>query len=254
MMVPAPPPVDFLDEELVRQSYYPQLLELAKKHTGSKDAFMMNFLTRSENPESSIISYARFAHTDGGPPCVDGYRRALRFRGVPEEEARTCDICMYGIWHPRDHPAFRDPLCLLDASSMPPGMRADGSPMDSVHYRVGRGSRIWKTLLQEMVGPRGEGAAAFYDELGKQVMYDLGPLFSPGNRWVYCPDQRPDEAWLFKHYDTRPGVAQWTSHSSFHDPFYDSNPGTPGRRSCEFRMLLTFPKKPAAAAATPSKL
>ena len=71
----------------------------------------------------------------------------------------------------------------------------------------------------------------------------VGPTYSPHHRWIYCSDQRPDEAWLFKQFDTRQGVAPTTFHNSFHDPFYDRQPGIPGRRSVEFRIFLTFPKK-----------
>ena len=55
------------------------------------------------------------------------------------------------------------------------------------------------------------------------------------------------EAWLFKQWDTREGVAKASFHTSFHDPFYDAKPDTPGRRSVEFRLLLTFPKKEASS-------
>ena len=33
-------------------------------------------------------------------------------------EAETCDIVMGGIWHPIERPAYKDPLCLLDFSSL----------------------------------------------------------------------------------------------------------------------------------------
>ena len=55
---------------------------------------------------------------------------------------------------------------------------------------------------------------------------------------------RPNEAWLFKQFDTRDdGRAKQTFHDSFHDPFHDQDPNTPVRRSAEFRLLLTFPKR-----------
>ena len=58
---------------------------------------------------------------------------------------------------------------------------------------------------------------------------------------VYISDQRPDEMWLFKQYDTREGVAKSTFHTSFHDPFHEDKPKeSHGRRSAEFRMLVTF--------------
>ena len=75
----------------------------------------------------------------------------------------------------------------------------------------------------------------------------MGALYAPTDRWIFCPDQRPDEAWLLKSYDTRENVAKCCFHNSFHDPFYDGAPEeVPGRRSCEVFLLLTFPKEMAA--------
>merc|ERR1711964_198819 len=61
-----------------------------------------------------------------------------------------------------------------------------------------------------------------------------GPLYAPQHRWVFCSDQRPEEAWLFKQYDTRPGMpARQAFHNSFRDPFHEGDPTKPGRRSAE---------------------
>merc|ERR1712096_375176 len=82
-----------------------------------------------------------------------------------------------------------------------------------------------------------------------------GPTYAPQHRWVFMSDQRPDEAWLFKQYDTRPGVARQCFHNSFHDPFHDEDPDCPGRRSAEFRILLIFPKvKATSSSEATSKL
>ena len=71
----------------------------------------------------------------------------------------------------------------------------------------------------------------------------LGPLYNPRHRWVFLPDQRPDEAWIFKQFDTRDGVAKCTFHNSFPDPCHIDEPDdTHGRRSVEFRFILTFPR------------
>lgn len=70
-----------------------------------------------------------------------------------------------------------------------------------------------------------------------------GPIHAAGHRWVFCSDQRPDEAWLFRQYDEREGVAKCCFHNSFHDPFHAQDPDCPGRRSAEFRLVLSFPKQ-----------
>lgn len=212
-IVPAPPPVeDFTDQETVKKVYYPQLVETAIKATGASRGFVMTHGLREENDVA--MTYALFAHGDGGPDVVETWRKALVKRGVPEEEVNTSDILGCNIWHPRDRPAFKNPLCILDASSTTQRLNADGAPAESAKYRT--------------FTPTG--------------FYALGPLYEPTNRWVFCSDMRPTEAWLFKHYDTRPNVAKCGFHNSFSDTFHEGNPEIPSRRSCEFTLVLTFRK------------
>jgi hypothetical protein len=67
--------------------------------------------------------------------------------------------------------------------------------------------------------------------------------------FCWTSSKRPEEAWFFKQYDTRPGVPRCTFHSSFIDPFHEKDPDCPERKSAEFRILLTFPKKKEPLAA-----
>ena len=55
---------------------------------------------RSEKPENPNNAYSGFAHSDASEGSVAGWRETLVRKGVPEEEARTCDIMMCNIWHP----------------------------------------------------------------------------------------------------------------------------------------------------------
>jgi hypothetical protein len=61
----------------------------------------------------------------------------------------------------------------------------------------------------------------------------------PGHQWYYLPEQRPDEAWLLKHFDSlqEDGNARQCAHTSF------DLPGTrdlPPRESIEFRALVLY--------------
>lgn len=226
MLIEAPPPVDFQDKEAVKRIYFPQLAERAKQATGATHAIVTSHQMRTENPLNFTMNYARFSHADAAPGMVETWRQTLAKRGVPEQVAKTCDICCFNIWHPFDRPAYRDPLCLLDASSKPKGVERDGSPLGSVKYRT--------------FTPTG--------------VYALGPIYAPTDRWVFCSDMKPEEAWLFKNYDTRDNVAKCAFHNSFHDPFYEDKPEIPGRRSNEFTLLLTFPKEGHHPSSTPSRL
>ena len=120
--VPAPAPVEnFQDHACVCREYAPRLLELVKATTGANRAFVIGQQVRSEQTGrgTSSSSYARFAHSDYGPEFEPLFRRLLAARyGLPEEEATSCGICCAGFWAPIERPAYKDPLCLLDCSSV----------------------------------------------------------------------------------------------------------------------------------------
>jgi len=59
------------------------------------------------------------------------------------------------------------------------------------------------------------------------------------HQWYYLPEQRPDEAWVLKHFDSlqENGNARQCAHTSF------EMPGTrhlPPRESIEFRALVLY--------------
>lgn len=231
----APEPLpDMRDRPRVKKEYYPRLVEQVLKSTGASRCFVMSHLLRTEKPITLTEAYARFAHADYGPEYEPLFRKTLvELYGVPEEEANTCGICASNVWTPMDRPAYRDPLCLLDCSTVDLDkemvrflyigndemVSADGSKM----HRSAKNASARPT-----VPTAGAAAAA------------MGPMYAPKHRWVFCPDMGLDEAILFKQYDSRKGVrAQTSFHNSFHDTFHDGH-DMPGRRSCEFRLLLTF--------------
>merc|ERR1719456_487840 len=81
-IIPVPPPVDFNDQEAVKRVYYPQLVDLAIRATGASRGFVMTHGLRDQNDVA--MTYALFAHGDGGPDVVQTWRKALVKRGVPE--------------------------------------------------------------------------------------------------------------------------------------------------------------------------
>jgi hypothetical protein len=62
---------------------------------------------------------------------------------------------------------------------------------------------------------------------------------NPAHRWVYFPRMQPDEAIVFKVYDSMTdGRARFTPHVSFDDP--QSPPNAPARQSIEVRTMAFF--------------
>lgn len=254
--VPVPGFVDFQDQKLTKEIYWPKLLELAKAASGAAQGYMLSGGTLrgepKQGPEEFGLyggAYAQYAHSDYGKDCEETMRYLLteRFK-IPESEVaeEVCDLCVVNVWHPRDWPAYKWPLCLLDASSVDWSER-DGPVSKWVSFDTNNLihgvndpelrkvlPQAYKTLGRNTGGDRFSGSSA--DSL------IVGALYQTSHRWIFCPDQRPEEAWIFKQWDSRHGVARQAFHNSFADPFHEDDPDCPGRRSIEFRILLTFPK------------
>ena len=63
--------------------------------------------------------------------------------------------------------------------------------------------------------------------------------YNPDHRWIYFPEMRPNEAIVFKVYDSeKDGRARFTAHTSFEDPATpaDASP----RQSIEMRAFAFF--------------
>lgn len=222
--------------------YYPKLEEAVKKKTGARGAYAYLHNTRSESTKDANAAYSGFCHSDAGPDSPPIWRRMLRDRfKVPEQELAAVDLCLVNVWFPRDRPAFKNPLCLLDGSTV--DLKEHTRP---IHYLIPPGFPFTTKLLRTFEGVADLGEGDWREKSPGAVIPKsclTGPSYAPGHRWVFCSDQRPDEAWVFRQYDEREGVTKCCFHNSFSDPFHVQNPDTPGRRSVEFRLVLSFPKK-----------
>lgn len=132
-----------------------------------------------------------------------------------------------------DRPAYQDPLCLLDATTV-------DMDQDTCRYRYQSNEAVVNRDRAVSKSSAGVGRGDTNSDLA------VGVRHSPKHRWVFIPDMRPDQVWLFKQFDTRggkDGIATCTFHDSFHDPRHDDQPkSSHGRRSIEFRFFLTYPK------------
>lgn len=220
---------NFHDPKVVKSEFEPRLLELAKRTTGATRAWMVGHQIRTEITGfgTSSASYARFAHSDYGPEYEPLFRRLLVGRfGFSEEEAQNCGLCCANYWAPIERPAYRDPLCLLDCTSV-------DLEKDTVRY-----------IYQGELGFKNNKPLAERIPAAAQDAPAIAPVFSSRHRWVYAPDQTPEEAVIFKQYDWRPNVARracW--HTSFRDDFHKDWEDCPGRRSIECRLLLVWDKE-----------
>lgn len=227
--VAAPLPIDnFHSRQEVRSEYGPRIFELARTTTGASRAFLIGQQVRTEQTGRGMSSdsYARFAHSDYGPEFEPLFRRLLSDRyGFSKNEASHCGLCLAGFWAPIDRPAYKDPLCLLDCTSVD----LEKDMVRYIYQYQDERNVVSKRPPEERIPIPAQDAPA------------IAPAYSPNHRWYFRPDMSPEEGVVFKQCDFRKiegARACW--HSSFHDRFHDDWDRCPGRRSIEIRLLLTF--------------
>lgn len=125
------------------------------------------------------------------------------------------------VWRPIKT-VFREPLCVADARSL-----SD----NELHAR----------LIREPV-PQGQDAPAPITTQMKTYLWSLKPPQDPEqHKWYYASQMTPDEALLFKTFDTKgDGVARRVPHSAFETP-YDCGPS---RESIDLRCFVFWEDQP----------
>lgn len=201
---------DFQDDEQIKAVYYPEIVALAKRVTGASEVFITQHVVRTEDKSDFNKAYARFLHCDYS--LDDAHATALRLvqkRGLALADYESKEFAWYNAWQPFDHDAVKNPLALLDATSL--------SDDDIVNYRYTGYSKNSPDATME----------------GKSAI----PAHSPTHRLYYVSGMTPRELLFFKQLDTRRrgGVCP---HTSFDDPA--SPPDAPPRRSIETRLMAVF--------------
>lgn len=249
--------VDPKDRPKTRQTYLPELVELARRKAGAEKAYSFNYFYRDDARGREYgAMYVRYAHSDYGPGSPETLRWMLtdHFK-VPPEELENTELCVANVWHPLDHPAWNDPLCLLDAASLGP---SGGYPVPERKIPLVIDSIATGIRDEERAGMKRFYKTGFFTRFNSGESNDSlvvsAPPYAPTHRWVYLPDMPPDHAWLFKQYDEREGVAKCAFHNSFSDPVNAQDTTKPGRRSLECRIVLTFPKQRGDGARSSAKL
>ena len=108
------------------------------------------------------------------------------------------------VWRPIRHPVECWPLAIAEAQSLSPG----------------------DMVVTERRYP---------DRIGQTSAI----TYNPAHRWYWFPQMRPDEALVFKVYDsTKDGRARFTAHTAFEDP--TTTPHGRPRESIEIRTLAFF--------------
>jgi hypothetical protein len=197
---------NFYDEDEIRRVYYPEMEELVKVETGAKRVVVFDHTLRTANDElrqaAKIREVVRRVHNDYTE--WSGPQRVRDLMGGEAEQLLQHRFAIVQVWRPIRHPVESWPLAIADARSLSP----DDLVVTERRYpdRVGQTSAI---------------------------------TWNPAHRWYWFPHMRPDEALVFKTFESeKDGRARFTAHTAFDDP--TTPPNARPRESIEIRTLAFF--------------
>jgi hypothetical protein len=197
---------DFFDDAEVRRVYYPECETLIKQVSGAKRVVVFDHTLRTASDEQretqkirDVVSRVHNDYTEWSGP--------QRVRDIMGEEAEALlrgRFAIIQVWRPINHPVESHPLAICDAQTV----RPESLVVNERRYP----GRVGQTY---------------------------GITYDPGQRWYWFPHMRPDEALVFKVYESlNDGRARWTAHTAFEDP--TSPPHARPRESIEIRTLAFF--------------
>ncbi|KAI0395640.1 hypothetical protein F5Y17DRAFT_474172 [Xylariaceae sp. FL0594] len=197
---------------LIRQNTYEQTLEDLRRLEAAKG--------RANVKDTDGISKtipARYAHVDQSAKGA----RSLLDKNLPLYEADRLTRTRWGtvnLWRPI-RPVVRDPLGFCDGRSL---RDEDLVPVDTL--------------------PPPKGTSRFYHSVAKGDGFQVYEArYSPRHEWYYCSDMGPDEALVFKVYDTKNSSLSRCCHSAFNVP---GTANAPPRESMEMRFFVFYEDEP----------
>jgi len=197
---------DANDKSYVRSSYFPHMRRLMKSLTGAHDVLDVGFYqVRSSQPQHFFNGYSLYMHCDFDLRDWQGFARSVVKQHDKDYSMQKWDFACYNLWRPLEDIVQKNPLVLIDASTL-----------------------------------AGEELIAYLPVADGQSPRVSLPVHGEGQRLYYVPDMRPDEVLIFKQLESRPGRAVVCPHASFVDP--NSPPDAPERTSIDIRFLCVFPK------------
>jgi hypothetical protein len=197
---------DFFDEHEIRRVYYPECEALIREVSGAKRVVVFDHTLRTASNQQretqkirDIVSRVHNDYTEWSGP-----QRVRDIMGAEAAALLQGRFAIIQVWRPINHPVESHPLAICDAQTV----KSDRLVVNERHYQ----DRVGQTYA---------------------ITYD------PEQRWYWFPRMRPDEALVFKVYESlTDGRARWTAHTAFADP--TAPPHARPRESIEIRTLAFF--------------
>lgn len=202
------------DEDLVREKFYPEIVEFLKKTQGAKrvevfdhtirtkkNAAGQNFSKTIQNEKNTsqraTVGLVHCDYTNESGPT--------RVRQLFKDEADDLlsrRVAFFNVWKPLNK-VEENPLAMCDITS---------SPDDD----------FFKLYLQ------------YRDRVGENYVMK----HNPEHKWYYFPDMEPNKVITLKTYESEKDRARFVGHSAFEDP--TSPPDANLRESVEIRTIAFY--------------
>lgn len=196
--------VDFADAADVQRRYHPQVCRIVQEVTGAREVFAFMGILRGGDKDLGG-GPALSAHVDFNAASLRSWVAKLAPDRAAEFAGRR--LMNVNVWR-GVKPVRNSPLAVCDARSVERG--------DCMTVHFGE-----STLPRTNNDPAG-----------------LNLAYNPNHRWYYYPDMQPDEALVFRLFDTADPDWHMTAHTAFVDPSAD--PASPKRMSFEIRTLAVM--------------
>jgi len=198
------------DDDAVRSSFYPEVVEFLKANIGAKRVLVFDHTIRSEKNAQKKLTDEK--NTSQRTPVMlvhcdytaeSGPLRVTQLLGDEAESLLSRRVAFINVWKPLNVVEER-PLAMCDVQSC-----ADAD--------------FFKLFLR------------YRDRTGEN--YVMSP--SPEHKWWYFPRMNPDQAILLKTFDSEvDGRARFVGHTAFEDP--SSPKDAKMRESVEIRTICFF--------------
>lgn len=196
--------IDWTDSADVEARYYPQVRKLVQDLTGAGEVFAFMGIHRG-GEDAKGGGPALSAHVDFNEAALRQW--IARLAPGRAEELAGKRLVNINVWRgTRSVENF--PLAVCDARSVAKG--------DFLRVSLGK--------------PEG----GFREDMPA----GLNMAYNPKHQWYYFPDMQPDEALVFRLFDTADPQWRMSGHSAIVDP--TSSPDAPKRESFEVRTIAVF--------------
>ena len=198
----------FKDDDAIKSEFYNDAIEFVKENSGAKRVVVFDHTVRQRLPadlskQSEVQRPAvLLVHSDYTPKS--GPQRVRDIMGEEADDLLSRRVVLFNIWKPLFETVEELPLAMCDATTSVP----DDMLVMNLKYK---------------------------DRTGEIFVMRQ----SPKHRWMYFPRMTPEQALLFKTYDSETdGRARFVGHTAFEDP--NTPPEALKRQSIEIRTMAFY--------------